>query len=73
VKVASARRRWRTPNPTETRDEAGHRPARNGRSDRELECCWSARRGQYRLIYSVHDDQMLVRVVRISHRADVHG
>jgi mRNA interferase RelE/StbE len=33
---------------------------------------WSARRGQYRVIYSVHDDQILVRVVRISHRADVY-
>jgi mRNA interferase RelE/StbE len=38
----------------------------------ELEGYWSARRGQYRVIYSVHDDQVLVRVVRISHRADVY-
>jgi mRNA-degrading endonuclease RelE of RelBE toxin-antitoxin system len=33
----------------------------------------SARRGQYRVIYSIHDDEVLVRVVRISHRADVYG
>jgi mRNA-degrading endonuclease RelE of RelBE toxin-antitoxin system len=39
----------------------------------ELEGYWSARRGQYRVIYSIHDDQVLVRVVRISHRADVYG
>ena len=39
----------------------------------ELEGYWSARRGQYRVIYSIHDDQILVRVVRISHRADVYG
>jgi mRNA interferase RelE/StbE len=39
----------------------------------ELEGYWSARRGQYRVIYSVHDDQVLVRVIRISHRADVYG
>jgi mRNA interferase RelE/StbE len=39
----------------------------------ELEGFWSARRGQYRVIYSIHDDQVLVRVVRISHRADVNG
>jgi len=39
----------------------------------ELEGYWSARRGQYRVIYSVHEDQVLVRVVRISHRADVYG
>ena len=38
----------------------------------ELEGYWSARRGQYRVIYSVHDDQVLVRVVPISHRADVY-
>ena len=38
----------------------------------ELEGLWSARRGQYRVIYSIHEDQVLVRVVRISHRADVY-
>ncbi|MGY1915178.1 type II toxin-antitoxin system RelE family toxin [Blastococcus sp. SYSU DS0973] len=38
----------------------------------ELEGYWSARRGQYRVIYSIHDDQVLVRVVRISHRADAY-
>jgi mRNA-degrading endonuclease RelE of RelBE toxin-antitoxin system len=27
----------------------------------------------YRVIYSIHDDAVLVRVVRTSHRADVHG
>ncbi|MCZ2816184.1 type II toxin-antitoxin system RelE family toxin [Modestobacter sp. VKM Ac-2984] len=30
--------------------------------------CWSARRGQYRVVYSVHDDEVPVRVLRISHR-----
>ncbi|TQN42489.1 mRNA-degrading endonuclease RelE of RelBE toxin-antitoxin system [Blastococcus colisei] len=39
----------------------------------QLEGYRSARRGQYRVIYSVHDDEVLVRVVRMSHRADVHG
>lgn len=39
----------------------------------DLEGYWSARRGQYRVIYSIHDDQVLVRVVRISHRADAYG
>jgi len=38
----------------------------------QLEGLWSARRGQYRVIYSIHDDRVLVRVVRISHRTDVH-
>jgi mRNA-degrading endonuclease RelE of RelBE toxin-antitoxin system len=36
----------------------------------ELDGYWSARRGQYRVIYSIHDDQVLVRAVRISHHAD---
>jgi mRNA interferase RelE/StbE len=39
----------------------------------ELGGYWSARRGQYRIIYSIHDDQVLVRFVRISHRPDVYG
>jgi mRNA interferase RelE/StbE len=39
----------------------------------QLEGYWSARRGQYRVIYSIHDDQVLVRVVRISHRSDGYG
>ncbi|SNS85838.1 mRNA-degrading endonuclease RelE, toxin component of the RelBE toxin-antitoxin system [Geodermatophilus saharensis] len=39
----------------------------------DLEGYWSARRGQYRVVYSIHDDEILVRVVRISHRADVYG
>jgi mRNA-degrading endonuclease RelE of RelBE toxin-antitoxin system len=38
----------------------------------ELEGYWSARRGQYRVIYSIHDDKILIRVVRISHRADAY-
>jgi mRNA interferase RelE/StbE len=48
-------------------------PRRVGKPLRlELEGLWSARRGQYRVIYSIHDDQVLVRVVRVSHRADVY-
>jgi mRNA interferase RelE/StbE len=39
----------------------------------QLEGYWSARRGQYRVIYSIHDDEVLVRVVRTSHRADAYG
>jgi mRNA interferase RelE/StbE len=38
-----------------------------------LEGYRSARRGQYRVIYSIHDDEVLVRVVRISHRANAYG
>jgi mRNA-degrading endonuclease RelE of RelBE toxin-antitoxin system len=32
----------------------------------------SARRGQYRVVHSLHDEEVLVRVVRPSHRADVY-
>ena len=49
-------------------------PRRVGKPLRsELEGYWSARRGQYRVIYSIHDDRVLVRVVRISRRADAYG
>lgn len=38
----------------------------------ELEGLWSARRGQYRVVYAIQEEKILVRVVRISHRADVY-
>ena len=49
-------------------------PQRVGKPLRlRLEGYWSARRGHYRVAYSIHDDEVLVRVVRISHRADAYG
>lgn len=39
---------------------------------RELEGYWSARRGAYRVIYRLDDDEGLVVVVRIEHRGDVY-
>ena len=38
----------------------------------ELEGYWSARRGRYRVVHSIHEDEILVRVMRISHRADAY-
>jgi mRNA interferase RelE/StbE len=32
----------------------------------------SARRGQYRIIYRINDDQILVEVIRIAHRRDAY-
>jgi mRNA interferase RelE/StbE len=32
----------------------------------------SARRGQYRIIYRIDDDQVLVEVIRIAHRRDAY-
>jgi len=39
---------------------------------RELAGLWSARRGPYRVVYEVDDDERRVIVVRIDHRADVY-
>ena len=39
---------------------------------RELAGYWSARRGAYRIVYSIDAEQRIVRVVRIEHRADVY-
>ena len=39
---------------------------------RERKDSWVARRGQYRVIYRILDDIVVVVVVRVSHRADVY-
>lgn len=39
---------------------------------RELAGLWSARRGQYRVVYEIDDDAHLVSVLRIDHRSDVY-
>jgi mRNA interferase RelE/StbE len=40
----------------------------------ELEGCWSARRGPYRVIYRIDDDLTgTVSVLAVTHRADHHG
>jgi mRNA interferase RelE/StbE len=39
---------------------------------RELEGLWAARRGQYRVVYEVLEDVVVVSVVRVAHRADVY-
>ena len=39
---------------------------------RQLAGYWSARRGAYRVVYTVDEDETLVTVVRIEHRADVY-
>ncbi len=38
----------------------------------ELDGYWSARRGDYRILYSIHDDVVDVVVVRVGHRAHVY-
>ncbi|MBU5422898.1 type II toxin-antitoxin system RelE/ParE family toxin [Cellulomonas hominis] len=38
---------------------------------RDLAGYWSARRGQYRVIYVIGDGQVVVAVVKVDHRRDV--
>lgn len=48
-------------------------PQRVGKALRgELDGYFSARRGPYRVIYSIDDDEVRVEVVRVDHRADVY-
>ncbi len=50
-----------------------HEPRRVGKPLRaELRGTWSARRGPYRIVYSVDEDDSTVAVLRIEHRADVY-
>ena len=39
---------------------------------RELAGLWAARRGPYRVVYEIDDDQRVITVVRIDHRADIY-
>lgn len=49
------------------------KPHRVGKRLRfELEGHYSARRGQYRVIYSIDDHAVIVDVVKISHRGDAY-
>lgn len=39
---------------------------------RELMGWWSARRGPYRVLYEIDEAELVVRVLRIEHRADAY-
>lgn len=39
---------------------------------RELNGLWSARRGPYRIVYEINDDEGRVEVLRVDHRSDVY-
>lgn len=48
-------------------------PRRVGKELRfELAGRWSARRGPYRIIYSIDEDARLVTVIAVGHRADIY-
>jgi len=38
----------------------------------ELVGLWAARRGQYRVIYAIHDEIVTITIVRVAHRRDAY-
>jgi mRNA-degrading endonuclease RelE of RelBE toxin-antitoxin system len=57
----------------ETLDAIAENPKRLGkRLVLEHEGRWSARRGPYRVIYELLEEERLVRVIAIGHRRDVY-
>jgi mRNA interferase RelE/StbE len=48
-------------------------PQRLGKQlDAPLDSLWSTRRGEYRAIYAVDDEQRLVSIVAVAHRRDAY-
>ncbi|MFF2052575.1 type II toxin-antitoxin system RelE/ParE family toxin [Leifsonia sp. NPDC058194] len=48
-------------------------PKRVGKAlERELAGLYSARRGPYRILYEIHDEEVRVIVIRVDHRADAY-
>jgi mRNA interferase RelE/StbE len=48
-------------------------PRRVGKPlERELAGSYSARRGSYRVLYDIHDDEARIIILRVDHRADVY-
>jgi mRNA-degrading endonuclease RelE of RelBE toxin-antitoxin system len=57
----------------ETLHAIASNPRRLGKPLRfELEGCWSARRGPYRIVYRIDDAARTVSVLAVAHRADVY-
>jgi mRNA interferase RelE/StbE len=57
----------------ETLGAIAENPRRLGKPLRfELKGHWSARRGPYRIVYSIDDESRTVSVVAVAHRADVY-
>jgi mRNA interferase RelE/StbE len=57
----------------ETLGAIASNPRRLGKPLRfELEGCWSARRGPYRIVYRIDDVTRKVSVLAVAHRADVY-
>jgi mRNA interferase RelE/StbE len=57
----------------ETLDAIASNPRRLGKPLRfELEGCWSARRGPYRIVYRIDDSSHTISVLAVGHRADIY-
>ena len=57
----------------ETLDAIASNPRRLGKPLRfELEGCWSARRGPYRIVYRIDDASHTISVLAVGHRADIY-
>jgi mRNA interferase RelE/StbE len=57
----------------ETLGAIASNPRRVGKPLRfELEWCFSARRGPYRVIYRIDDTTHMVSVLAVAHRADIY-
>lgn len=57
----------------ETLGAIASNPRRLGKPLRfELEGCWSARRGPYRIVYRIDDETRTVAVLAVAHRADAY-
>jgi mRNA interferase RelE/StbE len=57
----------------ETLGAIASNPRRLGKPLRfELEGCWSARRGPYRIVYRIDDSTHTVSVLAVAHRADIY-
>lgn len=55
------------------RGDLRQNPRRVGKPlERELAGHYAARRGTYRIVYTVNDEQIVIRVVRVRHRADAY-
>ncbi len=54
-------------------DVLAEQPHRVGKPLRnELAGRWSARRGEFRVIYEIHEERVVVRVITIRHRRDAY-
>lgn len=53
--------------------DLARQPRRVGKPlQRDLEGLWGARRGPYRIIYDIVEDQLAVIVIHVDHRADIY-